>query len=148
MIPLMTPKMTMPAEPMPDPCQDGQVDAIVDLGNMHVLVFRQEHYMILGSEGIKSGYPRPIADFQGLSEGGVDAVLFCFGIPFFSLPNRLYIFRGSQVFLYEDEVMRLTFKLAEGYPKPIGEVYPGVPDDIDAVFRWGRNGVTYFIKGN
>ena len=39
-------------------------------------------------------------------------------------------------------------RVADGYPKPINEVFKGIPNNIDAVFTWGKDGATYFFKDN
>jgi hypothetical protein len=57
--------------------------------------------------------------------------------------QKTYFFRGSNVYLYDDKKM----KIAPGYPKPINDVFKGVPSNIDAVFTWGKDGKTYFFKG-
>ena len=58
--------------------------------------------------------------------------------------NNVYFFQGSNVYLYDDEHMRV----ADGYPKPIKEVFEGIPNNIDAVFTWGKDTATYFFKDN
>ena len=35
-----------------------------------------------------------------------------------------------------------------GYPKPISAGFPGVPNNVDAVFKWAANGKMYFFKGS
>jgi hypothetical protein len=57
--------------------------------------------------------------------------------------NNVYFFQGSNVYLYDDKHMRV----ADGYPKPINEVFEGIPSNIDSVFTWGKDGVTYFFRG-
>jgi len=41
-----------------------------------------------------------------------------------------------------------TNQLDNGYPRIIGEGFPGVPDNLDAAFVWGKDRHVYFIKGN
>ena len=36
--------------------------------------------------------------------------------------------------------------LVDGYPKSISEVFPGLPNDIDAGFYYPGNARTYFFK--
>jgi hypothetical protein len=48
--------------------------------------------------------------------------------------NKTYFFNGGNVFKYNDKQM----KIEEGYPKPINEVFKGVPANIDAVFTWPK----------
>ena len=57
--------------------------------------------------------------------------------------NKTYFFNGGNVFKYNDKQM----KIEDGYPKPIKEVFKGVPTNIDAVFTWPKDGKTYFFKG-
>ena len=57
--------------------------------------------------------------------------------------SKTYFFNGGNVFKYNDKQM----KIEDGYPKPIGEVFKGVPANIDAVFTWPKDGKTYFFKG-
>ena len=39
-------------------------------------------------------------------------------------------------------------QITDGFPKPISEVFPGLPNDIDAGFYYYRTGKTYFFKVN
>lgn len=43
------------------------------------------------------------------------------------------IFIGSEV--YRVEFSSNAYRVAKGYPKPIGSLYPGIPPDLDAAFR-------------
>ena len=49
--------------------------------------------------------------------------------------------QGRHVFIFN-----LKFKFIGRFS--IHTYWRGVPDDIDAVFRWSGNGKIYFIKGN
>jgi len=40
-----------------------------------------------------------------------------------------------------------TRQLDAGYPRLIGDGFPGVPSDLDAAFVWGKRRHIYFIKG-
>jgi len=57
--------------------------------------------------------------------------------------KKTYFFKGTKVYLYDDEKMTV----AAGYPKDIGKVFKGVPSNITAAFTWGKDGKTYFFKG-
>ena len=37
--------------------------------------------------------------------------------------------------------------VAENYPKKIETYWDGIPNNIDAVFTWGKDNNTYFFKG-
>ena len=43
-------------------------------------------------------------------------------------------------------MMMPIMKIANGYPKEIKEVFKGVPNNINAVFIWGKDGKTYFFS--
>ena len=44
---------------------------------------------------------------------------------------------------------RMTgLKMDDGYPKPISRGFPGIPDNLDAAFKWRANGKMYFFKGS
>ena len=61
------------------------------------------------------------------------------------LDERIYFFKGSKAYLFEPSGR--TYSMVEGYPKAIRTEFPGLPDNIDAAFRWGRNNKPYFMKG-
>lgn len=53
---------------------------------------------------------------------------------------------GSTFAFKGDKYYKLTENaIADGYPKPISEGWPGLPADIDAAFTY-KNGKTYFFK--
>ena len=39
-------------------------------------------------------------------------------------------------------------KVADGWPKKISTVFPGLPDSIDTAFQWPLDGKVYFFKGS
>jgi hypothetical protein len=57
--------------------------------------------------------------------------------------NKTYFFNGGNVSKYNDKQM----KIEDGFPKPINEIFKGIPANIDAVFTWPKDGKTYFFKG-
>ncbi|XP_055700592.1 matrix metalloproteinase-2 isoform X4 [Phlebotomus papatasi] len=60
---------------------------------------------------------------------------------FNSADGMTYAFKGNMYY-------RLTESaVAEGYPKPISEGWPGLPGNIDAAFTY-KNGKTYFFQGS
>ncbi|ESO10537.1 hypothetical protein HELRODRAFT_108967 [Helobdella robusta] len=63
--------------------------------------------------------------------------------------NRLYLFLGSDYYRISPSS---TGQIEKNYPKIIGKYWPGVPNNIDAVFSYTPNSVlfekaTYFFKG-
>lgn len=59
---------------------------------------------------------------------------------FNSAAGETFVFKGSNYWkLNEDSV-------EPGYPKPISQAWPGLPNNIDAAFTY-KNGKTYFFKG-
>ena len=149
-----------PVDPnLPQPCDDGHVDAIVMFEDHTVYAFRDDYYIRILDNGIAPFYPRSISEFEGLvmEQGGIDAAVtfdakyrYVYDSDASSyikerqLEERLFIFQGDQVYLYQSS----SKSLSPGFPKPISETFPGLPDNIDAAFRWSGNGKTYFIKGN
>jgi len=144
-----------PAPPPGDFCQDGQFDTITSTDQGSVYGFRKEKYYLIGS-----GTPQEIgtiaSDWPGLPGGDLDASLYwprhrgwyrcvrnnqeqwCYG----SLPGATYFFKGSQVWKFVNKENQW------GRSEAISEIFQGLPNDIDSAFLWGRNGQTYFIKGN
>ena len=53
------------------------------------------------------------------------------------------MFSGSDYYRYNESRPGID----PYYPRPISSHWRGVPDKIDAVFRWA-NGVTYFFKAD
>ena len=76
---------------------------------------------------------------KGLCESIIYNAAFTYGHD-----NKTYFFNGGNVSKYNDKQM----KIEDGYPKPINEVFKGVPANIDAVFTWSKDGNTYFFKGD
>ena len=127
------PTTTTTATPV---CKHGidAIDAITKIGEDVVVVFIGDQHLIVESGGVLRGeYPN--TDFPLLEKGGVDAAI--------SIDENLYIFQGSKVYLYTTNK-----ELQNGFPKAINEVFPGIPNNLDAIFRWNRNGKLYMVKGN
>jgi len=79
-----------------------------------------------------------ISESKGLCESITYNAAFTYGHD-----SKTYFFNGGNVFKYNDKQM----KIEDGYPKPINDVFKGVPTNIDAVFTWPKDGKTYFFKG-
>ena len=150
---------------MPDPCLDGTLHAIAIEEDNTVYAFKGNYYVKIISSGIAPGYPRPIKqDWQNLPED-VDAALILKGKTTYSLfkkggipksikqqktsSQQMYIFKGSQVYLYLGKSRELYY----GYPRPISDVFPGLPNDLDSaalvlnIHSLGTNRRIFFSKG-
>ena len=60
----------------------------------------------------------------------------------FTYKNNTYFFAGSYIYLYNKN----TQDIEKGFPKPINNIFKGIPNNIDAVFTWDKDNVTYFFK--
>ena len=78
---------------------------------------------------------RPSNDNDLCEDGGrVDTI-------FSDDDGNFYAFKGSYYYLLTDD------SIADGYPRRIGDDWPGLPNNIDAAVTWPSNGYTYFFKG-
>lgn len=77
---------------------------------------------------------RPLGDGE-LCPSGLDTFTNVAG-------GDTYAFAGDLV--YQLEVDRV----AEGYPRPINQVFATLPNDLDSAFYYPLNGRTYFFKGD
>jgi len=106
--------------------------------------------MLIVADGIAEGYPR---DISGLGlPNDLDASInppaqyqyFRINGRWYrrqTVGERVYFFKGSQVWKF------MAGGPAAGYPKPISEEFPGLPNDLDAAFVWSGNNRYYFFKG-
>ncbi len=86
-----------------------------------------------------AGYPRLIADDWDGMAGPVDACLRFSG-------RNFYTFKGKHYWRYVPDGQGNPV-LVQGYPREIGIGFPGLPDDLDTIFRWSGNLRIYAIKG-
>ncbi|XP_011311133.1 matrix metalloproteinase-14 isoform X2 [Fopius arisanus] len=115
-------------------CSDPKVDTMFNSADGNTYVFKGDHYWKLTSDGVASGYPRPITTtWRGLP-GNIDAA--------FTYKNgKTYFFKGSKYWRY------VGGRMDGDYPKDISEGFTGIPDNIDAATVWTGNGKIYFYKG-
>lgn len=79
------------------------------------------------------GYPKPLKRIPP----NIDAAIY--------LPanKKLFFFKGSGYWQWDE----LKYNDLSAYPKPIANLFTGVPPNLDAAFTW-TNGKTYFFKGD
>ena len=128
-----------------DPCDDVRVDAMTqsDSEGKYGFAFRKDYYFKFSlNDGIVPGSTRKISDWEGLRGRPVDAIYrlplknFSYGTQNGGqvrshLPPRFIIFQGDLVYKYNHD----SKELIDGYPKKISEHFPGIPDNITAVFH-------------
>ncbi|XP_022110634.1 matrix metalloproteinase-14-like [Acanthaster planci] len=61
-----------------------------------------------------------------------------------SRDRSTYLFEGTQVWKFESGASRI----ADGFPRAIGSVFSGLPDNVDAALFYQPNGKTYIFKGS
>lgn len=72
---------------------------------------------------------------------------------FLHTDGKVYLFRKDLVYRWDKLASTPNLPhypvgaVEMGWPKKISEVFPGVPDNIDTVFRWYHDGGVYFFKG-
>nr|DBA32296.1 TPA: hypothetical protein GDO54_000098 [Pyxicephalus adspersus] len=125
---------------MPDRCTGEGFGAIMldDRGVMHY--FRGDSVWM----GFQGPTQRINETFQGLT-GPIDAAFRNHNHEHPLEHQRVYLFKGSQVWSYFEG------KPVSGYPRPISEAFPGIPDDLDAAVECHkgecRTDSVLFFKG-
>eukprot|EP00794_Sanderia_malayensis_P020121 gene20121-22093_t len=81
------------------------------------------------------GYPLKISNNEGSGiPRNVDAAL---SLPDEQKGQKVFFFKGNKVWLWGEV----------SHPKRISQVWPGVPNDLDAAFYWPHTNRVYFFKG-
>jgi hypothetical protein len=126
------------------PCQKTAYDhAAQEYPGKIVVYIRRQTYV---AANMDREYPKPIAGhWPGLPSTfnqGIDAALWR------ESNGRIYFFKGSEYVRF----LAGATAVESGYPKPIAEHWPGLPEDfkqgIDAALLRGDNGKIYFFKGS
>ena len=133
-----------------------RIDAITVTKNQTILVFHNDKYIHIPQEGSIDGEVYNISDWEGLV-GSVDAILSIKpsiyhrvkpggGIDIFEpVPLQHFFFQRDSVYSYEED----SKTLSPGFPKKIRDVFPGIPNYIDAVFTLSYDADrSYFVKGS
>jgi hypothetical protein len=113
--------------------------------NGRIYFFQGDQYVRFSSvsSGMDAGYPKALSEgWNGLPDpfqSGIQAALWR------KSNGKIYFFRG-------DKYVRLTGTTVDpGYPKPIADGWPGLPEPfqkgIDAALMHHDNGRIYFFKG-
>ncbi|XP_064191899.1 72 kDa type IV collagenase [Anguilla rostrata] len=115
-----------------------KIDAVYENPLEEKTVFFAGNQMwIYSASTLEKGYPKRLssiglpADLQR-----VDAA--------FSFPKnkKTYIFAGDKYWRYNEGKK----KMDPGFPKPIGDFWSDIPDNVDAVFSLNGHGHSYFFK--
>nr|AGT28467.1 Wap65-1 [Paralichthys olivaceus]AGT28469.1 Wap65-1 [Paralichthys olivaceus] len=107
-----------------DRCQGLEMDAVA-LNEHGIPLFFKGDHLFKGFHGEAEMFNESFAE---LDDHHLDHVDAAFHMHFEDHPNHdhMYFFLDHKVFSYHHH------KLEEGYPKEISEVFPGIPDHLDA----------------
>ncbi|KAL0985520.1 hypothetical protein UPYG_G00157950 [Umbra pygmaea] len=130
-----------------DRCQEMEFDAITPDANGVTYFFKGDH-MWIGfhgpSELINASY-KEVDDYRHL--GNIDAA-FSLHQPDAKNHQHTFFFLDNKVFSYQGR----NHALEKGFPKDISEVFPGVPDHLDAAVECPKGDClrdsVIFFKGN
>ncbi|KAL5245096.1 hypothetical protein ACI65C_012506 [Semiaphis heraclei] len=117
----------------------GNIDAAFTYKNDKTYFFKGTKYWRYTETTMDDGYPKFIADgFPGIPDN-VDAALFWSG------NGMIYFFK--ETYYWKVNLKKNIFAVKVGYPKLISKIWRGIPNNIDAVFRY-MDGKLYFFKDN
>lgn len=122
-------------------CGTDSIDAITIYGN-RIYVFQGNLYAILNQGGIATGFPRRIQDDWPDLPNDLDAATtkLLGGVP------TLLLFKGEHVWGYQDNARSPLPDLLPGQPQLISAMFPGVPNDLEAVIAGDASHTTCFVK--
>lgn len=149
------PTITQPTKPTNKPdqetnkgddpilCPTTSIDTILTVQSTEeTYVFKGADYWRLTPRGVEEGFPQKIEDkFIGIP-ANLDAAFFSDE----DGPNRVHFFKGDMHWRMVSSGDK--WAVEGGYPKRISSDFPGIPNNINAAFRWVANGKYYFFKGN
>ncbi|GFR98941.1 matrix metalloproteinase-14 [Elysia marginata] len=118
---------------VPRLCVEPKIDAMFTGSGHDTFIFKGHEYYKIEPWGIAKGYPRLISEDWYPLKGPIDSALYWSN-------GYTYLFKGSLYYKFYGR----KFK----YSRSIRSGFMGIPDNVDASFVWGKNKVTYFMKGN
>ncbi|XP_033108515.1 matrix metalloproteinase-16-like [Anneissia japonica] len=114
---------------------EDNIDASYERYDGTIMFFKGDRYWEFNGNNVLPGFPTSIFNLGDLPID-LDAALN------WGDTGYTYFFKGSQYWRYNEPSGRVD----DNYPRSIAAGWPGVPDDLDAAFRW-LDGNTYFVKG-
>ncbi|XP_034549283.1 hemopexin [Notolabrus celidotus] len=111
---------------VPDRCEGLEMDAVT-VNEEGTPYFFKGDFLFKGFQGLPELFNETFAELDDLHH--LDHVDAAFIMHYEESPtdhDRVHLFLDDQVFIY------FQHKLEEGYPKNISEVFPGIPDHLDA----------------
>jgi len=123
----------------------GTIDAVLNWGNGKAFFFKGDEYIRydITTHKVDPGYPKKIGNaFPGMTfTSGVDAAINWGKV---DGHDTAFFFKGDEYIRYDIEQHRVD----AGYPKKIGNAFPGMTfQKVDAVINW-LNGKAYFFSGD
>ncbi|NP_001028823.1 matrix metalloproteinase 14 precursor [Strongylocentrotus purpuratus] len=92
--------------------------------------------------GIQAHYGENVGEPENTPSTPVDKCMTSITLATRTLDGSTYL--GNATHLYR----RTDGSIPDGYPKVIGDEFPGLPTSLNAALYYPRNGKTYFFKGS
>ncbi|KAM3920437.1 matrix metalloproteinase-18-like [Leptodactylus fuscus] len=135
-------------------CSEDPIDTFVSTKDGSIYVFKGEYFWDLSHGKLpmtqKKKFPQLISSKWKELPASIDAAIRMQN-PTADQDGKIFFFKGDQYWKYDND------KMEPGYPKPINEGFPGVPNSVDAAFtqpaivakgnRVIREERIFFIKG-
>ncbi|XP_072043909.1 collagenase 3-like [Amphiura filiformis] len=105
--------------------------------DQRIVFFKGNNYWEYDGLNAVTGFPKTIKELDARLPSNVDAVLT------YNEYLKTYFFKGNQVWRFDEG----TQTVDEGWPYEIDLVFPGIPADLGAAFRY-KDGIPIFVKGS